>query len=120
MSLLITSITINTPHLQNMLGFYQIIGFNFSATKVEKGSEMHRALDKGVEFSLYANKNVEVSRVPSLQLGFKVTDLDATVEKLKEIPGVTCVLDPTDMPDGKMAIVLDPDGHAIELVQIES
>lgn len=118
MSLLITSITINTPHLQDMLGFYEIIGFAFSQIKVDKGSEMHRALHNGVEFSLYANKNVEASRVPSLQLGFHVTDIDACVEKIKNIPGAMCILDPTDMPDGKKAIVLDPDGHSIELCQI--
>lgn len=118
MSLLITSITINTPQLQNMLGFYQIIGFQFTEMKVDKGSEMHRALHKGVEFSLYANRNVDASRVPSLQLGFQVTDLVATVAKLKEIPGANCILDPTQMPDGMKAVVLDPDGHAIELSEI--
>lgn len=101
-----------------MLGFYQIIGFTFANNKVDKGSEMHRALHKGVEFSLYSNKNVEASRVPSLQLGFQVTDIDSTVEKLKAVPGAMCILDPTDMPDGKKAIVLDPDGHSIELCQI--
>ncbi|KYG60966.1 lactoylglutathione lyase [Bdellovibrio bacteriovorus] len=118
MSLLITSITLNTSQLQNMLVFYQIIGFQFTSTKVDKGSEMQRALHNGVEFTLYANKNVEASRVPSLQLGFKVTNLVETVEKIKAVPGAMCILDPTDMPDGFKAIVLDPDGHAIELIEI--
>ena len=101
-----------------MLGFYQIVGFHFSATKVDKGSEMHRAQHNGVEFTLYANKNAEVSRAPSLQLGFKVSNLTETVEKIKAIPNAMCILDPTQMPDGFKAIVLDPDGHAIELCEI--
>ena len=117
MSLLITSITITTPQLQDMLSFYQIIGFQFVASKVEKGSEIHRATHNGVEFSLYKTTNTLKSQVPSLQLGFMVTDLDGTVERLKRLSHVTCILDPTDMPDGKKAIMIDPDGHAIELSQ---
>ena len=115
--MLITSITITTPHLQDMLGFYRIIGFQFRAAKVEKGSEIYKALHNGVEFSLYKTANPLKSQIPSLQLGFLVTNLDATVEQLKNVPGATCILDPTEMPDGKKAIILDPDGHSIELAE---
>ncbi|KYG67777.1 lactoylglutathione lyase [Bdellovibrio bacteriovorus] len=118
MSLLITSITINTPHLQDMLGFYGIIGFQFTASKVDKGSEVHRALHNGVEFSLYSIRNAQKAQIPSLQLGFRITDLERTVGELMKIPGSMCILDPTEMPDGKKAIVLDPDGHSIELCEI--
>lgn len=101
-----------------MLGFYRIIGFQFTASKVDKGSEVYRAQHNGVEFSLYSINNVQKTSVPSLQLGFKITNLEKTVSELRGIPGVTCILDPTDMPDGKKSIVLDPDGHAIELCEI--
>lgn len=118
MSLLFTSITINTTQLQGMLGFYRIIGFQFVASKVDKGSEVHRAVHNGVEFSLYNISNPQKSQIPSLQLGFKITDLERTVQQLVNVPGAMCILDPTDMPDGKKAIVLDPDGHSIELCEI--
>lgn len=118
MGLHITSITINTSHLQDMLAFYRIIGFQFTASKVEKGSEVLRAEHQGVEFSLYSINNVKNSVIPSLQLGFKITDLDHAIEALIKVPGTVCILGPTDMPDGRKAIVLDPDGHSIELCQI--
>lgn len=101
-----------------MLAFYRIIGFAFNATKVDKGSEVYRAIHGGVEFSLYSIKNPQKSQIPSLQLGFRVTDLEKTVTELVKVPGVTCILDPTDMPDGKKSIVLDPDGHSLELSEI--
>ena len=113
-----TSITINTPHLQDMVVFYQNIGFQFTASKVEKGSEMHRAVHGGAEFCLYENSNPHETKIPNLQLGFQVTELDKTVASLAEVPGAMVILDPTDMPDGKKAIVIDPDGHAIELSEI--
>lgn len=118
MGLLITSITINTSHLQNMLAFYRIIGFQFTASKVEKGSEVHRAIHNGVEFSLYSINQVQNSAIPHLQLGFKITDLEKAIAELAKIPGTICILDPTEMPDGKKAVVLDPDGNSIELVEI--
>ena len=100
-----------------MLEFYRIIGFQFKATKVDKGSEVYRAVHNGVEFSLYSIKNVQKSQIPSLQLGFRITDLEKTTDSLRNIAGAMCILDPTDMPDGKKAIILDPDGHSIELVE---
>ncbi len=118
MSLSISSITLNTPQLQDMLGFYGRLGFSFKTAKVDKGSEVHRATQNGLEFTLYSIETLQRSPVPSLQLGFKVAELEKIVEDLKSVPGVICVLETTEMPDGKKAIVLDPDGHAVELSQI--
>ena len=101
-----------------MLEFYRLIGFEFKATKVDKGSEVYRAVHDGVEFSLYSIKSAQKAQIPSLQLGFQITDLEKTVTQLKNIPGTMCILDPTDMPDGKKSIILDPDGHSIELSQV--
>jgi hypothetical protein len=100
-----------------MLDFYRLIGFKFEATRVDKGSEVYRAMHDGVEFSLYSIKNAQKSQIPSLQLGFQITDIEKTVAQLANIPGALCILDPTDMPDGKKSIILDPDGHSIELCQ---
>lgn len=101
-----------------MLCFYQIIGFQFTVAKVDKGSEIQRAIHNGVEFSLYSISRAADSVIPRLQLGFKVLELEKAVHNLRAIPGVICVMEPTVMPDGKKAIVLDPDGHAIELSEI--
>ena len=100
-----------------MLEFYRLIGFKFTTTKVDKGSEVHRAVHDGVEFSLYSIANAQKSQVPSLQLGFQITELEKTIASLRNVPGAMCILDPTDMPDGKKSIILDPDGHSIELIQ---
>lgn len=104
-------------HLQDMLDFYRIIGFQFKAIKVDKGSEVYRATHNGVEFSLYSIKNTQKSQIPSLQLGFRITELEKSVAQLQKVNGAMCILDPTEMPDGMKSIILDPDGHSIELVE---
>lgn len=101
-----------------MLGFYRIIGFQFMASQIDKGSEIYRATHNGIEFSLYGIEKTPRSQVPSLQLGFKINDLERTVGELLKIPGTMCIFGPADMPDGKKAIVLDPAGHSIELCEL--
>lgn len=100
-----------------MLGFYQIIGFQFTASKVDKGTEVYKSQLGGVEFSLYSTEGAQIPPIPNFQLGFTVTNLDKIVSDLVKIPGVSCILDPTQMPDGRKAIVLDPGGHAVALCE---
>lgn len=118
MSLVLTSITITTMHLQDMLKFYQIIGFDFKTNKIDKGGVIYRAVHSGVEFSLYSIENAQKVQIPNLQLGFRVTDLEKSVAQLNQVSGAMCILDPTEMPDGKKAIMIDPDGHSIELTEV--
>lgn len=117
MSMAFTSITINTAHLQDMLNFYTVIGFHFDVHSVKLGNVVHRAHYQGFEFSLCSiNKEIR-THIPSLQLGFTVSNIDAVVSQLNKVPGAMSILDPTDMEEGRRAIVLDPDGHSVDLCQ---
>ncbi|MDQ3852603.1 MAG: VOC family protein [Thermoproteota archaeon] len=51
-------------------------------------------------------------------VGFEVSDLDSTVNKLKE-RRVKFFKRPKDEPFGKHAIVQDPDGHLISIVELK-
>ncbi len=118
MALKLTSITLNTAHLESMLKFYRILGIDFNEDKVDKGSQVCRAVIEGCEFSLYSAKNLERKNLPALQITFVVDQLEQKVRELIGVSGVICIMDPTAMPDGKKAILLDPDGHSIELKEI--
>jgi lactoylglutathione lyase len=50
-------------------------------------------------------------------VGFEVTDLDSTVNKLKE-KRVKFFKRPKEEPFGKHAIVQDPDGHLISIAEL--
>ena len=116
MGIVFTSITVNTPNLENMVRFYEILGCEFSKVKVSIGGELFRSSLEGFELSLMSIKSASPAAYPKVMMGFKVNDLDSKVEKLNSIPGVIMILDPTDMPDGKKAILQDPDGHSVELI----
>jgi lactoylglutathione lyase len=113
----LTSITISTGQLPHMLAFYQALGLVFQVTNVDKGSEMHKAKGVVPDFVLYSAASSEQASKPSIQLGFKVSHLDQKFAELKRLSGVHCILDPSAVPGGRKAIVLDPDGHAVELFE---
>lgn len=114
----LTSITLNTPHLEDMLSFYKILGVKFLESKVDKGSQVQRAVIGDMEFALYSINLGSEKPVPRLQLSFVIANLEKTIQEVCSVPNVMSILDPTVMPDGKKAIVLDPDGHSVELKEL--
>ena len=117
MSLNITSITINTADLEPMLSFYSGLGLCFEQVKVSKGSSVHKSQVNGIEFSIFEITQVARKSAPSLQLSFQVCDVKEMVTKLLTIPHVMCVLDPIELEGTMKAIMIDPDGHSVELIE---
>lgn len=116
MGIAFTSITVNTPNLENMVRFYEILGCKFAKVKVTIGGELFRSSLEGFELSLMSIQSATTGHYPKVMMGFRIHDMESKVEKLSSIPGVIMILDPTDMPDGRKAILQDPDGHSVELV----
>ena len=119
MSSRLTSITINTAHLDEMLQFYRIIGVDFATTNVDKGGKVFRAKLGETEFSLFSIPTAEKARTPGLQLSFAVEKLEEMAKLLAQVPKAMLMMEPTEMPDGKKAILLDPEGRAVELSEIK-
>ena len=118
MSLTVKCITLNTCQLSLQLEFYQALGLDLKSQKVDKGSQVYRArLATGMEFCLFGVMERKNAGSPPLQLEFIIQDIDKVFEKIKAIPGVFVILDPTDLPDGRKAILKDVDGNAVELLR---
>lgn len=117
METLLTSIIINTGRPEAMLQFYGRLGLEFEKKQISKGGECHKAFIGPVELTLYTVKATAGARAPDMQLTFQIGGLDAVVADLVKIENVQCLMDPTLLPDGNKAILLDPDGRAVELVE---
>lgn len=117
MSLNITSITINTAEVEPMLQFYSCLGLKFHQVQVSKGSSIYRTHIGTLEFSIFTITQVARKTAPALQLTFKLENLESTVKSLIQIPNVMCVLDPIELDGAMKAILIDPDGHSVELIE---
>lgn len=106
-------IVIRVQDLEISKRFYEKLGINFSYEQHGKGEKHLSAMLSGIVFEIYpSSNNIDTSAV---RLGFHVSSVDKIVEELQAIETVI-LSPPKDSPWGRRAVILDPDGHKIELV----
>ena len=95
--------------------FYSRLGLCFTRHQHGKGPEHFAAeLDGGV-FELYPASPDGPSTLGT-RVGFSVPSLDAVIAALGDFPGA--IVSPSkDSQWGRRAVVADPDGHLVELLQ---
>lgn len=76
---------------------------------------------KGTKLALHVNKRLrdKMSSRIGILIGFMVLDMDET-SKILKARGVKFIKEPKDENFGKHAIIEDPDGYMISLVQLTS
>lgn len=101
-----------------MAQFYKTLGIELIPREVKKGSVTWRGLVGNLELQIYACKKIDPPPVPKISLRFEVANLSDILNKLRLIDGVQIVMDEMQLPDSKSAVVLDPDGHSVELSEL--
>ena len=108
-------LVLRSPDLERAAAFYSCLGLQFTRHQHGKGPEHFAAELGGSVFELYPLATVGPSTLGT-RLGFSVPSLDAAIAALSDYPGAV-VSPPKDSPWGRRAVVSDPDGHRVELVQ---
>ena len=101
--------------LERAVIFYRLLGLDFIKHAHGSGPEHYACELPGIVFELYpATPEQPVSA--STRLGFAVADVDALVTKLASAS--TQILSaPRTSEWGRRAVLIDPDGHRVELLQ---
>jgi catechol 2,3-dioxygenase-like lactoylglutathione lyase family enzyme len=95
------------------VAFYQLVGLNFTKHRHGTGPE-HFASEEGpIVFEIYPRG--DGTGTAATRLGFKIASLDETMAVL-QAAGVPVHTSPAPTEWGYRAVVLDPDGHRVELV----
>jgi len=115
MDILLNLVVIRSADMERSLQFYKLLGLDFTQHRHGNGPE-HYACELGiVVFEIYPRTD-QAQDTASTRIGFQVNSLDSLVAKLQE-SGVTLISPPKDSPWGRRAVVNDPDGHRVELVE---
>jgi lactoylglutathione lyase len=106
-------VVIRSHDVNESVLFYQKLGLNF--IKHQHGSGLEHFASEGslITFEIYPC-TLEASTTTATRLGFQVDSVDAIVQELEK-SGAAIISSPKDSPWGRRAIVVDPDGHKIEL-----
>lgn len=116
---MLSLIVLRTAKLDAALAFYRALGLEFVSEQHGSGPVHYSTqIDKTV-LEIYPGK--EGSAPPRLQagatmLGFQVKSVDDTLVSLQSLK-VEVISPAKDSPWGRRAIVTDPDGRAVEIMQ---
>lgn len=107
-------IVIRSAEPETSVQFYKSLGLNFIQHRHSNGPEHYSHETPSLTFEIYPQTKPDQTTTAT-RLGFQVANLDALVAQLST-QNIPILLPPTDSPWGRRAIILDPDGHTIELV----
>ncbi len=109
-------VVIRSVDLEQSVKFYQMLDLKFEKHQHGDGLE-HFASNIGqMTFEIYP-QTARMGETTGTRLGFYVLDVDALVIRLQK-ENVTVIKKPSVSEWGKRAVVVDPDGHRIELTQL--
>jgi catechol 2,3-dioxygenase-like lactoylglutathione lyase family enzyme len=113
----VSLIVLRSADLPRAEAFYNLLGVLFDRERHGSGPEHLAARLGSLIFELYPLEGG--GGTSSVRLGFRVASVKEIVAKLAEA-GARIVTPPTNGTWGQRAVVADPDGHRIELVERES
>ena len=108
-------VVIKSARPEQVLGFYQLLGLAFVQEQHGKGPVHWATESNGAVFEIYPYEG-ELSGCDTVRLGFAVPLLNDVVRAIQENNHVVSSA-PKQTPWGLRAVVRDPDGRAVELIE---
>lgn len=115
----VSAIVLWTARLRETTTFYQALGLPLEEVHHDDGPSHWQCDVAGVHFALYEQDEgdsppPEYRSAGASLLGFDVDVLDDVYLAAKSV-GARVLIRPEDVPWGRRAVVLDPDGRTVEL-----
>lgn len=111
-------LVIRCADLEKAAHFYSKFGMKFVEHRHGRGPIHYSAEVEGVVFEIY----LACEKAPptgGLRFGFELSSLDLVVEEVRSFPGARVISEPKESEWGRRAVVGDPFGHKIELLEKE-
>ena len=102
----ISLLVIRSKNIDTSKDFYEeILRLKFNAEKHGNGPEHFSTIIDGTVFEIYPKGRLETT---GLRLGFKIEDIELCIKRLRE-------RDISFEHNGDSIVIVDPDGHKIEI-----
>jgi lactoylglutathione lyase len=108
-------VVLRSTDIEAAAEFYRCLGLEFVRQRHGDGPEHFAAETMGGVFEIYPLM-LDGPRTSGTRVGFSVSSLDESLAALQPYPRAI-VSPPKNSPWGYRAVVKDPDGHRVELVQ---
>lgn len=108
-------VVLRSTDLDRAVAFYSRLGLQFTKHRHGSGLEHYSAELSGGVFELYP-PNADGPSTLGTRVGFTVASVDAAILALGEFPNAV-VSQAKDSEWGRRAVLADPDGHRVELLE---
>ena len=109
-------VVLRVADLERAAAFYRMVGFVFVRHAHGSGPEHYACEQGGMVFELYP-ATPEQPVTPSTRVGFIVAKVDDVVISAAAIEGAKVISAAKDSEWGRRAVLADPDGHRVEIVE---
>ena len=109
-------VVIRSVNLERSVKFYQMLGLDFDKHQHGNGLEHFASKTGEATFEIYP-QTAQTESTIGTRLGFQVLDIDLLVISLQK-ENVRVIAQPSASEWGRRAVVVDPDGHRVELIQL--
>lgn len=114
MTVALNLVVIRVADVEQAQQFYETVGLRFTRERHGKGPEHLAANADGTIFEVYPRGNA--ASTASVRLGFRVVSVAEVIAAVQQI-GAEIASPPTETPWGLRAVVIDPEGHRVEISQ---
>jgi lactoylglutathione lyase len=108
-------VVLRSPDIVRAAAFYTLLGLHFIQHRHGKGAEHFAAELPGGVFELFT-QTADSPTTLVTRIGFAFPSVDSVIAALSEYP-TAVVSAPKNSEWGRRAIVSDPDGHRVELIE---
>jgi predicted enzyme related to lactoylglutathione lyase len=110
-------VVLRSADLDRAARFYELLGVKFVREQHGSGPEHLACCLGGIVLEIYPNAST--SDASQVRIGFDVPSVGDAVNAVRDAGG-TIAAPPKETPWGLRAVVADPDGHRVELIQRRS
>jgi predicted enzyme related to lactoylglutathione lyase len=107
-------LVLRSADIERAARFYEALGIQFTREKHGSGPEHFAGQAGSVLLEIYPQGDGESTS--KTRIGFKVNSLAGLLTDLEQAGG-TVIAAPQDTAWGRRAVMADPDGHRVELVE---
>jgi lactoylglutathione lyase len=103
-------VVIRSPQSDELARCYSALGLSFEKHRHGKGPEHYACEQDGMVFEIYPGE------ADNTRLGFRVVSVNEAIERWENVGGAVS-LPPKASEWGLRAVLIDPDGRKIELIE---
>jgi len=100
-----------------MLAFYKAIGADLESKQIKSGGISYQGQLGKLNLALYGIPKGGKSSSPNFSMKIEVDNLKDVMARLESVKNIEILMDQESLPDGKLSVVVDPEGHSIEIIE---